>query len=103
MNSTPRVPGGRPLPAIGYTYNFSKVLVFIATEGAGSTAPGDPYLSLFPDIYYNVSVCPVVLPHLLSRYSNACNAIDNHNRTWQSDIALDKYWVTQSGYFRLAT
>ena len=22
---------------------------------------------------------------------------------WQSDIALDKYWVTQSDYFRLAT
>ena len=22
---------------------------------------------------------------------------------WQSDLALDKYWVTQSGYFRLAT
>ena len=22
MNSTPRVPGGRPLPAIGYTYKF---------------------------------------------------------------------------------
>ena len=21
---------------------------------------------------------------------------------WQSEIALDKYWVTQSGYFRLA-
>ena len=22
---------------------------------------------------------------------------------WQSDISLDKYWVTQSGYFRLVT
>ena len=22
---------------------------------------------------------------------------------WQSDLALEKYWVTQSGYFRLAT
>ena len=22
---------------------------------------------------------------------------------WQSDIELDKYWVTQRGYFRLAT
>ena len=82
MNSTPRVPGGRPLPAIGYTYNFSKVLVFIATEGAGSTAPGDPYLSLFPDIYYNVSVLPVVRPNLLGRYFNSCNAIYNHNSMW---------------------
>ena len=22
---------------------------------------------------------------------------------WQSDLSLEKYWVTQSGYFRLAT
>ena len=22
---------------------------------------------------------------------------------WQSDISLDKYWLTKSGYFRLAT
>ena len=29
--------------------------------------------------------------------------IDNQNRMWQYDLALDKYWVTQSGYFRLAT
>ena len=36
-------------------------------------------------------------------YFNTCNAIDNHNRMRKSDIVLDKYWVTQSGYFRLAT
>ena len=103
MNSTPRVPGGILLLDIGCKCNSRKVLGFIATQGAVITEPGNPYLYPFPDSYYNVSVCPVVLPHLLSRYSNACNAIDNHNRTWQSDIALDKYWVTQSGYFRLAT
>ena len=56
MNITPRVPVGRSLLAIGYKYNYRKVLVFIASEGAGSTEPGDPYLSSFPDIYYNVSV-----------------------------------------------
>ena len=103
MKSTLRFPGERPLLAIGYNYNSSKVLGFIATEGAGSTEPGDPYLSCFPDIYSNVSVHPVVRPHLLGRYFNACNAIDNHDRVRQSDLALEKYWVTQSGYFRLAT
>ena len=40
---------------------------------------------------------------MLGRYFNACNEIDNHNRTRQSDISLEKYWVTHSGYFRLAT
>ena len=68
-----------------------------------STEPGDPYFSSFPDIYFNVFACPVVSTHLLVRYFNACNEIYNHNWIWQSDIALDKYCVIQSGYFRLAT
>ena len=101
--STPRVPGGKPLLAIGYKYNYRMVLVFIATEGDGSTEPGDTYLSCFPYIYSNVYIHPVVCPHLLCRYLNACNSLYNHNRMWQSDIVLEKYWVTQSGYFRLAT
>ena len=42
-------------------------------------------------------------PRLLGRYFNARNAIDNHNRMCQSYLLLDKYWVTQSGYFRFAT
>ena len=36
------------------------------------------------------------------RYFSACNAIDNNKSMRKSDLALDKYWVTQSGYFRLA-
>ena len=102
MKSTQRVPGGKPILAIGYKYNYRKILGFIATEGYGSTEPGDTYLSLFPEIYSNVSVCPVICTHLLGRYLNACNAIENCNRMRQFDKALQKYWVTQSGYFRLA-
>ena len=56
-----------------------------------------------PSIYHNVSVRPVVCPHFLGRYLNSCNTIDRRNRIWQSYIALEKYWVTQSGYFRLET
>ena len=67
--------GEIPLLAIGYKYNSRKVLGFIATEGSVSTEPGDPYLSRFPDIYSNVSVSPVVRPHLIGRYLNACNTI----------------------------
>ena len=84
-------------------YNYRKVLGIIVNEGVVSHERGDSYLSRSPEIYYNVSVCPVVSPHLLGRYFNACDAIYNHNRIRQSDIALDKYWVTQSRYFRLAT
>ena len=103
LKSNPRVPGDIPLMSIGYKYNSRKVLVFIATEGAGITEPVDPYLSRFHDIYSNVSVHPVVRPHLLGRYFNACNAIYNHNSMRQSDVSLEKYWATPSGYFRLAT
>ena len=88
--------------AIGYKYKYRKVLGFISTGGAGSTDPGDPYLSCFLDIFSNVSVCPDVRTHFLGGYLNACNLIENHNRVWNSILDIDKYWVTHSGYFRLA-
>ena len=40
---------------------------------------------------------------MIGRYFNACNTIENHNRIWKFDIAQEKYWVTQSGYFILET
>ena len=100
---TPRVPVDRPLMAIGYKYNSSKVLGFIATEIYGSTEPGYPYSSCFHDIYSNVSVRPIVYLHLLVMYFNAFNEIDNINRIQQSDLALEKYWLTQGGDFWIAT
>ena len=78
-------------------------LLFIDTWGDGSTEPGDPYLSHFPDIHYNVYVSPAFHLHFIGRYFNACNAIDNHNRMRQSENFLDKYWVTQRSYFILET
>ena len=73
LKSTPIFPGEITLLAIGYNYNSRNFLGFIATKGAGITEPVDPYLSRFPDIYSNVSVRPVVRPHLLGRYFNTCN------------------------------
>ena len=57
---------------------------------------------LFSVIFSIVSVIPIVLTHFLDRYFNAFNEIDKHNKMWQYDLALDKYWVTKSGYSRLA-
>ena len=67
------------------------------------TATDDSCLSRFPDFDSNFSVCPVVHPHFLGRYFNACNKIYNQNRIHQSDLVLDKYLLTQSGYFKLVT
>ena len=86
LDSNPRFPGEIPLLAIGYKIHSRKFLVFIATEESGSTESVDPYLSCFPCIYSNVSDRPVVRPHLLGRYLNYCNAIENHNRMRQSDL-----------------
>ena len=88
IKGNPRVSVGIPLINIGNKYNSKEVLGFIDTEGAVSTEPVHTYLSHFPDIYSNVSVHPVVRLHLLDRYFNDCNVIDNRNRMWQSDLVL---------------
>ena len=97
MKSDPRVSGDKPLTVIGYKYRYHTVLGFIAMKGGWSTEPGEPYLSHYPDNYSNVSICTVPPPQVIGRYFSACNEIENHNRMRESDIALDKYWLTQSG------
>ena len=102
MRIIPRVTVGITLLDIGYKYNYRKVLGFIDTKRDGSNEPDNPYLSRFPEISSNVSVIPAVHPHLLLRYFDACNSIENDNRMQQYGLNLEKYWLTQSGYFRLA-
>ena len=62
------ITGERRLLVIGYRYNFRKVLSFFATESAGRTKLGIPYLSKYPDQFYNVSICPVAHPLLMSKF-----------------------------------
>ena len=88
---------------IVYKYRYYKVLGFIATEGGGITEPGVLYLSSYPGNYYNVSIFPIICHHAFGRHLSTYNSIYNHNRVLQSDLALDRYWVIQSGYSRLAT
>ena len=49
MKITTRVPGNIPLMTILYNCRSQKVLGFISTKGDGSTEPGVPYLSRYPD------------------------------------------------------
>ena len=102
-NSIPIFPGGITLVNIGYKYNPRKVLGLIATDGSGSTELDYLYLSGFPEIYFNISINPVVCPNFISRHFNAYNAIGDHNSMHHSDLVIDKYRVTQSGYIRLIT
>ena len=97
------VPGGRPLIAIGYKYNQRNVLSFIVTDTAGSTNTGIPYLSKYPDQFTNVAIRPVVRPLVMLKCFSAVNEVDSHNKSRQSDLALEKWWVTQCGWPRLCT
>ena len=85
-----------------YKYNSRKALVFFSDQGVGITEPCYPYLSCCPENYYIFHVFPYVCIHLPGRYFNTFNSIDNHNRMRKSDLSLDKYCMTQSGYFKLA-
>ena len=47
-------------------------------------------------------ICPVVCSCVLVKYLNAFHVIDINNKMHYYDPSVDKYWLTQSGYFRLA-
>ena len=72
-------------------------------RGAGSTTLGITYLLKYPDQFSNVSISPVALPLLMSKFYGSVNEVDSHNKLRQSDIALKKFWVTQCGWIRLCT
>ena len=70
-------------------------------EGFLSNEPRVPNFSCYPDIYSNASIYRTFSPHLIGRYFSDCNTIDNINRIRQSELDIEKYCVTKSGYFRL--
>ena len=45
----------------------------------------------------------VARPDILSHYFKYPNVVDLHNQARQFDLALEKKWVTHSGYFCLYT
>jgi hypothetical protein len=92
-----------PLLAIGYKYNRRKVLFFVATRGAGTTTPGDPYVQRWADDHGNLCVRQIPRPTILSEYFSASNAVDLHNQSRQADLGLEERWQTKDCWFRLLT
>ena len=95
--------GVRPLIDIGYRYNARKVICFIVTEDSGSKKVGIPYLFKYPDPFYNVSVCPFDRPIFMSKFFVSVNKVDSHNKSRQSGLLLDNFWVTHCGWLRSCT
>ena len=63
----------------------------------GGTKLGITYLFKYPDQFYNVSTFPVACLLLMSKFFSSVNEVDSHKTSRQSDLALEKFWVTQCG------
>ena len=65
-------------------------------------------IMVFP-IYISILTNLLMLPFalllvpLLCQKQSAVNEVDPHNKPRQSDLALEKWWVTQCGWLRLRT
>ena len=93
---------GVDLVALGYKYNSRKVMCFILTKNAGSTAPGlKPYIAKFPDQHGNVRERRVQRPAILGEYFDSSDVIDSHNHCRQFRLALERLWLTKNPWFRL--
>ena len=103
LSSKPVVPRDRPLIYISYKYNVRKVLYFIVTENSGKKNTGIPYLSKYPDQFTNDSICPVTHTLVMSKQKSAINEVDSNNKSGQSDLALENFWVTKCGWLQLFT
>ena len=94
---------GVKLFAVGYKYNQRKCLCFLFNEGASSTEEGTPYIARWVDENGNARQRHVVRPECCSTYFKYSNVIDVLNQQRQKELRLEKFWVTNDGYFRLFT
>ena len=98
----PMVTGDRPRIAIGYKYNARKVLSFIVTDNKGRKIQVFP---IYLVILTNLLMLPfaLLLAPFLCQKQSAVNEVDSNNKSRQSDLALEKWWVTQCSCIRLCT
>ena len=64
---------------------------------------GISYLSKYPEQFSNVSILPVDRPLFESNFFGSVNEVGSHNKSIQSDLALEKFWVAQGGWVQLCT
>jgi Transposase IS4 len=99
-----RTPNNVNLVIVAWTYTTKTILVFVATEDAGSTSPGGKaYEHRYNDEHGNVVSRFIERPEIIAHYYEDANAIDVHNQVRQSIIGLERNWVTQDGFFRIFT
>jgi hypothetical protein len=92
-----------PLVAMGYRYSRKTILFFVLTKNGGTTKPGDPYQMKYTDSFGNICTRNVDRPQVVSNFFAGSNVIDTHNQLRQDSLRLEKRWITQNPWFRLAT
>ena len=97
------VPSNSPIIAIGYKYNSHTVIYFISKQNTGIKKVAITYLYNHPDQFYNVDILPVARTLFMSKLFGYTNEVESHKKPSQSDLALEKYWVTQCGEIKLCT
>ena len=98
LRSMSMVSGRRKIIDVGYKYNMWKVLSFIVIDNSCSTQAGLLYLYHYSYQFTNVSIFPFARPLVMSKFFGAVNEVDSHNKSRQSDLRMDKLWVTQCGW-----
>ena len=83
--------------------NMCKVIYLIATEDAGRKNYGIPYLSKYPDQFSDAINFPCCSSPLMYQFFGSVNEVTHHEKSRQSYLALEKYWVTQCGWIWLCT
>jgi hypothetical protein len=96
-------PNNVPLIALGYRYSRNTTLCFVMTSRAGSTNAGNPYIMKYTDGFGNLCQREVERPEVISKFFSESNTIDSHNQVRQSNLALEKKWLTKDPFFRLTT
>ena len=66
------------LACIGDKHYKKTVLTFVLSQGAGSSEPGVPYETTFPDKHGNLCLRHVAHPQLIANYFKCSNKVDVH-------------------------
>jgi Transposase IS4 len=94
---------GVDVVAVGYKYNKKRVNCFVFSKGSGHTEPGECYEVKWKDDNGNTRHRDVPRPQVVANYYKNSNTIDVFNQSRQHHLRLEKYWITEDGYFRLIT
>ena len=91
-----------PVIAIAYAWSQKGVSYFISTCGKTTPSP-HKYEAKFEDDWGNTSFREIPRPDILHVLYEYVPLIDEHNKSRQSILAMEKRWQTRNPWFRLIT